>query len=297
MIDSLPLLYLTVMREKCISEVLNATISFVMRIAIQGDAGSFHDEAAKLWTNNDVEIVPASSFPETFKAVENNQAEALIVAIENSLYGGINQVYDLIEEYGYPIIGEIHLPIHHQLISKGTADTITDIYSHPVALAQCETYLDTHFPHAERHEYHDTAAAVAHIKQLNNPATAAIASEVAAHMHTMPIVASNIEDNPANFTRFLVLQPDGAAPKDANRTSLVLTTGNTPGSLAQFLTIFAAKNINLSKLQSRPIVGTPWKYRFYLVVDVAGSELAAALDEISPLTSSLTVLGQYRHSL
>ncbi len=197
-----------------------------------------------------IESLSSLCFPETFKAVENNQAEALIVAIENSLYGGINQVYDLIEKYGYPIIGEIHLPIHHQLISKGTADTITDIYSHPVALAQCETYLDTHFPHAERHEYHDTAAAVAHIKQLNNPATAAIASEVAAHMHTMPIVASNIEDNPANFTRFLVLQPDGAAPKDANRTSLVLTTGNTPGSLAQILTIFAAKNINLSKLQS-----------------------------------------------
>lgn len=268
-----------------------------MRIAIQGDAGSFHDEAAKVWTNDDVEIVPASSFPETFKAVASGEAEALIVAIENSLYGGINQVYDLIEKYGYPIIGEIHLPIHHQLISAGSPETITDIYSHPVALAQCETYLDTHYPYAERHEYHDTAAAVEHIKQLNPSTTAAIASTVAASMHDMPIIAKNIEDNPANFTRFLVLQPDGQAPENANRTSLVLTTGNTPGSLAQILTIFAQKNINLSKLQSRPIVGTPWKYRFYLVVDTAGNELDEALGEIHPLTSSLTVLGQYHHSL
>lgn len=268
-----------------------------MRIAIQGDAGSFHDAAAQLWCKDDLVIIPASSFPETFRAVSSGTADMLIVAIENSLYGSINQVYDLIEKHGYPIIGEIHLPIHHQLICTGTAGTITDIYSHPVALAQCETYLDTHYPNAERHEYHDTAAAVEHIKGIESESVAAIASDTAAMLHDMPIIASNIEDNPANFTRFLVLQPNGTAPLDANRSSLVLTTDNTPGSLARILTIFAEKDINLSKLQSRPIVGTPWKYRFYFVVDTAGETLTHALEDIRPLTSSLTVLGQYRHSL
>lgn len=268
-----------------------------MRIAIQGDSGSFHDAAAKLWQKDDLTIVPASSFPETFRAVADGNADMLIVAIENSLYGGINQVYDLIETYGYPIIGEIHLPIHHQLIGTGTAGTITDIYSHPVALAQCEAYLDLHYPDAERHEYHDTAAAVEHIKAIESESVAAIASDVAASLHDMPIIASDIEDNPANFTRFLVLQPGGEAPTNANRSSLVLVTDNTPGSLARILTIFAEEGINLSKLQSRPIVGTPWKYRFYLVVDTAGVALEQALTSIRPLTSSLTVLGQYHHDL
>lgn len=268
-----------------------------MRVAIQGDAGSFHDEAAQLWCKGDVEIVPATSFPETFKAVETGRADILIVAIENSLYGSINQVYDLIEKYHYPIIGELHLPIHHQLISYGSPKDIRHIYSHSVALAQCENYLDTHYPAAQRHEYYDTAAAVEHIKTLNDPNSAAIASLPAAKMHNVPIVTSNIEDNPANFTRFLVLQPDGKVPVNANRTSLVIATGNTPGSLARILTIFASKSINLSKLQSRPIIGMPWKYRFYLVIDVAGGALDEALDEIKPHTKELTVLGQYYHSL
>ncbi len=270
-----------------------------MRIAIQGDAGSFHDAAAQIWTAkqmDNLEIVPADTFPETFRAVANDKADLLIVAIENSLYGSINQVYDLIEKYSYPIVGEIHLPIHHQLISAGTPELITDIYSHPVALAQCEAYLDQHFPRAERHEYHDTAAAVKHIKQLDDPHYAAIASDVAATLHSMPIIDTNIEDSPANFTRFLVLQPRGTVPDDANRTSLVLTTDHTPGALARILTIFANKGINLSKLQSRPIIGSPWKYRFYLVVDAAGEQLEAALREIAPLSASLKNLGSYCHN-
>lgn len=269
-----------------------------MRVAIQGVAGSFHDAAAQLWFKDALdEIVPADSFPETFRLVADGKADAALVAIENSLYGSINQVYDLIEKYGYPIVGEIHLPVHHQLIGTGTKKSVTHIYSHPVALAQCELYLDTHFPDAERSEYHDTAAAVEYIKGLNDPSAAAIASDVAAHMYDVPVIDTNIEDNPANFTRFLVLQPDGAIPADANRTSLVLIADHTPGSLAKILTVIADAGINLSKLQSRPIVGTPWSYRFYLVLDAAGDTFEPVLKKIRPLTHSLTVLGQYNHSL
>ena len=268
-----------------------------MRIAIQGVAASFHDTAARQWFGDDIETVPGESFSEVFARLARHEADAAVVAMENSLYGSIHQVYDLLETYRYPIIGEIHLPINQQLITKHDTGLITKIYSHPVALAQCEQYLDVNYPEAERIEYHDTAAAVEFIKQQSQTGLAAIASREAAKLHGMPIRAENIEDNKANFTRFLVIQPGGTAPTDANRTSLVLTTDHTPGALAKILTTFADYGINLSKLQSRPITGEPWKYRFYLVLDVAGSRLHQALSEIRPLTRSLTILGEYRHNI
>ncbi|HMS93136.1 MAG TPA: prephenate dehydratase domain-containing protein [Candidatus Saccharibacteria bacterium] len=267
-----------------------------MRIAIQGDIASFHHTAALQWHGTDTEVVSCDSFDEVFGVLNRREAELGIVAIENSLYGGINHVYDLIESHRYPIVGEIHLPVHQQLIGSPDA-TITHIYSHPVALAQCQEYLDTHCPEATRVEYHDTAAAVGFIKQQGVPGYAAIAGHQAAELHNMPIIAKDIEDNPANFTRFLVVQPGGTPPKGANRTSLVITTNHTPGALAGVLTQFAAYNINLSKLQSRPIIGQPWRYRFYLVLDAAGEQLRAALKEIEPLTESLTILGEYEHRL
>ena len=267
-----------------------------MRIAIQGDIASFHHVAAQQWHGTDTAVVPCDSFDDVFGALNRHDAEMGIVAIENSLYGGINHVYDLIESHRYPIVGEIHLPVHQQLI--GTLNTpVTHIYSHPVALAQCQEYLDAHYPQATRVEYQDTAAAVDFIKRQGNPGYAAIAGRQAAEFHAMPIIAEDIEDNPANFTRFLVVQPHGTAPTDANRTSLVITTNHTPGALAGVLTLFAKHNINLSKLQSRPIIGQPWRYRFYLVLDAAGEQLRTALKDIEPLTESLTILGEYRHNL
>lgn len=267
-----------------------------MRIAIQGDIASFHHVAATTWSGPDVAVLPCDSFDEVFGSLNRHDAEIGIVAIENSLYGGINHVYDLIESHRYPIVGEIHLQVHQQLI--GTPDQpITHIYSHPVALAQCREYLDAHYPDATRVEYHDTAAAVEYIKRQHQPGYAAIAGRQAAELHHMPVIAENIEDNPANFTRFLVIQPNGKVPAGADRTSLVITTDHTPGSLARILTAFADHHINLSKLQSRPIIGEPWRYRFYLVLDTAGDTLHTVLKQIEPLTDSLTVLGEYKHNL
>ncbi len=267
-----------------------------MRIAIQGEAGSFHELAAKQWFGEAAQMVACDTFDEVFGCINRHEADAGVVAIENSLYGGINRVYDLIESHGYPIIGEIHLPIHQQLIGL-SKEKITHIYSHPVALAQCAQYLDLHFPDVTRVEYHDTAAAVRMVKEKNNTSHAAIAGDQAASLYDMPILAENIEDNPANFTRFLIIQPGGQPPVDADRTSLVVTTNHTPGALAKVLTTLADANINLSKLQSRPIVGEPWKYRFYLVVDAAGPKLHQTLEDIKPLTNAITILGEYRHNL
>lgn len=264
-----------------------------MRVAIQGASQSFHHVATQQWFGDDVLIAPADSFSEVFGLINRHEADVAVVAIENSLYGSINQVYDLIESHRYPIVGEIHLPIHQQLIALPDHAPITRIYSHPVALAQCEQYLDVNFPSAERIEYHDTAAAAQHIKELGNASYAAIAGTQAAEAHQLPIIAENIEDNPANFTRFLVLQPHGTPPPDANRTSLVIRTNHTPGALAKVLSAFADADINLAKLQSRPIVGSPWTYQFYLVIDTAGAPLHDILHTIRPLASSLVILGEY----
>lgn len=268
----------------------------IMRIAIQGENASFHDIAARQWFGDDIALITCENFGDVFGSLNRYEADAAVVAIENSLYGGINQVYDLIESHGYPIVGEVHLPVHQQLIGHPNS-TITHIYSHPVALAQCQNFLDTHYPKAQRIEYHDTAGAVQFISQSTNNGYAAIANQEAAKLYDMAILAENIEDNPANFTRFLILQPGGKIPPDANRTSIVLTTSHTPGSLARVLTILAEASINLSKLQSRPIIGTPWQYRFYLVLDVAGEQLHAVLKDIKPLTEKLTILGEYKHNL
>lgn len=273
--------------------VILATIS-TMRVAIQGEVASFHHAAARQWFGNDSTPIACDTFPEVFGALNRLKADAAVVAIENSLYGAINQVYDLIESHGYPITGEVHLPIHQQLI--GTPDSqVTHVYSHPVALAQCEHYLDTHHPNATRIEHSDTAAAVRFIKDAKNPHYAAIASHDAANLYGVPVIAENIESNQANFTRFLVIEPHGTVPADADRTSLVLTTNHEPGALAKVLTVLAQHDINLSKLQSRPIVGKPWHYRFYLVLDSAGDTLHAALADIEHAVDSLTVLGEYRH--
>ena len=265
-----------------------------MRIAIQGEQASFHDTAAKQWFGESIQTVSCDSFAEVFGALNRHEADAAVVAIENSLYGGINQVYDLIESHGYPIVGEAHLPIRQQLIGFEGSE-ITHIYSHPVALAQCESYLEVNFPRAKRIEHADTAGAARFVASQNNPRFAAIANREAAELYGLVVLRENIEDNPANFTRFLVIEPGGTAPADADRTSLVLSTDHTPGALSKILTILANRNINLSKLQSRPIVGKPWHYQFYLVLDTAGEPLSEALAEIKPLTASLTILGQYRH--
>ena len=263
-----------------------------MRIAIQGEVASFHHTAALEWFGQDITPIACDTFSEVFGALNRLEADAAVVAIENSLYGGINQVYDLIESHGYPIVGEVHLPVNQQLIGT-PGHEITHVYSHPVALAQCESFLDNHLPNARRIEHSDTAGAVGFIASQNNPSFAAIASQQAAQHYEMPVLHENIEDNPANFTRFLVVRPNGQVPLGANRTSLVLTTNHTPGALANVLTTLAKHNINLSKLQSRPIVGKPWNYRFYLVLDTAGESLHAALNDIEPHIESLTILGEY----
>lgn len=266
-----------------------------MRVAIQGQAGSFHEQVAKQWYGDAVEIVPCTSFSDVFATYERGEADAIVSAVENSIYGSINEVYQLIEECNAPIVGEVKLAIDQMLIAHpGTKlSDITEVYSHPVALAQCRSWLASHLPNAEMIEFFDTAGAVEFVRDEAKPHQAAIAGTQAAKLYGMPIVQRSIQDSQHNITRFLILEPI-ETPEGANRASLVVTTSHKPGALVEVLQVFARANINLAKLQSQPIIGEPWNYKFFIVVDAAGEQLRPLLEQIEKNDHNVTLLGEYR---
>lgn len=265
-----------------------------MRIAIQGQVGSFHDQAAQQWYGSDTEITPCTTFNEVFAAYDNGDADAIVTAVENTLFGSINEVYRYIEECDAPIIGEIKLPVEQMLIGLPNTkiSDITEVYSHPVALSQCRYFLQKNLPQATPIEFFDTASAVEFVKQNNSRHCAAIAGQTAAELYDLPVLQRAIHDNPDNITRFLVIEPANT-PVDANRASLVITTDHQPGALVEVLQIFAKHHINLAKLQSQPIVGQPWKYKFFIVVDCAGELLYRTIRSVEHSNHEVTILGEY----
>lgn len=267
-----------------------------MRVAIQGTAGSFHHQAVKAWfAGNEFSLVPAETFTKAFSLLENGEADVAVLAVENSIHGSLTETLDLIEQHRYPITGELYLRIHQQLIGLRGAplSKIKYVYSQPVALAQCSNYLAEKLPSATPVDYHDTTASVAYVKQQNDPTIAAVAGIDAAKEYGLFLLAKDIEDNKENFTRFLVIDPSGKVPSRANKSSFVLTTTHLPGSLAHVLTIFARAGVNLTKLQSRPIVGDAWKYRFYIDLEAAGPKLHELLGEVRQTGATVTALGEY----
>lgn len=267
------------------------------RIAIQGDKASFHDIAAVQFFGADIERVCCDTFKETFAAVRDGKADLAVCAIENSLFGSINETYDLLVQNNFEICGEIYLRIEQCLIGlPGTKlEDISEVYSHPVALAQCEEFLDTALPHAERLEHHDTAASVSFVKEHGNANAAAIASREAAQLHSMEVLAESIETNKQNYTRFIVLQPSGQKVPGTNKTSVIIKTSHQPGALYKALGTFADRSINLSKLQSRPIIGKAWHYMFYVDLEVGADDpnLTKSLQALQQQGCETKVLGSY----
>lgn len=270
-------------------------------IAIQGDKASFHDIAADQYFGKSGRLF-CKNFEDTVAAVKNETTDFALCAIENSLYGSINEVYDLILKNKLYIMGEVYLRIEQCLIGLPDADLsqITDVHSHPVALAQCDDYLSTTLPAAERSEYHDTAGSVEMIKELADPTQAAIAGAGAAELYGMKILARSIETNKQNYTRFVVLGRTEPADHAANtKTSIVIQTDHTPGSLYRALGTFANRSINLSKIQSRPVIGAAWHYMMYLDPEIGSHEAAftEAIVEMLDQGVKVTVLGSYRGAL
>lgn len=266
-----------------------------MRIAIQGQAGSFHEQAAKQWYGPEATIVPCVTFGDVFQTYARGQADAIVVAVENTIYGTINETYRHIESCSAPIVGEVTLAIQQTLITNpGTKlEDITAVYSHPVALSQCQHFLREHLPQAAQIEYFDTAGAVEFIKQQGLPHLAAIAGETAAQLYNMPVLKRHIQDTQDNITRFLVLNQTTTVA-NADRAALVVTTAHQPGSLLEILRTFANQSINLASLQSQPIVGQPWNYKFFMTVDAAGPSLQRAINKITSTGHKVTLLGEYR---
>lgn len=274
-------------------------IFLMQQILIQGELGSFHHEAAMKLFGPTIEIVPCPSFHQVFASL-NNQNLGL-VAIENSLYGSINEVYDLLEKSDAQIFAETELSIHQNLITLPgvTASDITEVYSHPVALAQCENYLAQNLPNAEKVEFEDTAAAVRHITEQNNPNLAAIASRAAAELYQAHILDDQIEDNPVNFTRFVALSKTPETHRQlvngtpAGKASIILTTNHQPGALYEALGIFVSHQVNLTKLQSRPVIGEKWRYRFYLDLETMPDQVPELVADLGLIGNDVALLGTY----
>ena len=278
-----------------------------IRVAFQGERGAFSEEAARRILGEKIEPCPKREFDEMFEAVIRDEADCAVVPIENTLAGSVIKNYDLLVDYDLEIIGELVLRVAHNLIApKGThLRSLRKIYSHPVALAQCEDFLHKlrlEIPSLEILPAYDTAGAVKLVVENGRHDEAAIASRAAATTYRAQILAEGIESNPQNFTRFFVMaRPDRRGSvrlKTRSReikTSIVFRTTNKPGALFHALEAFAKGKIDLAKIESRPIVGRPWEYSFYL--DFMGDRNAPAarraLASLTMVAESLRIFGSY----
>jgi prephenate dehydratase len=265
-----------------------------MRVAFQGEAGAYSEQVVFGYFGN-VEAVPCETFDSVFEFVSTGKCETGIIPIENSLAGSIHQNYDLLLKNDLHITGEYFLRVRHCLIALPGAQK-TDIkkaISHPQALGQCAGYLKTHGLKSEA--VFDTAGSVKMLKESGARDTAAIASRRAAEIYEMQILDEDIEDNPQNYTRFLSIAPEAVAPQGEARTSIVFTLKNEPGALFNALRVFALRNIDLTKIESRPLVGKPWEYLFYIdFLGATGDQLVdGALGQLDGYALMLRVLGSY----
>lgn len=267
------------------------------RVAFQGERGAFSEEAALKLLGEALELVPCATFEQLFAAVGTGLADCALAPIENSLAGSIHRTYDLLLESSLQITAEVILRIEHHLIGcrRSTLEGITTVESHPVALAQCERFFKAH-PQIRRVATDDTAASVRRIMEQNDPSRAAIAGSRAARLYDGVVLVEHLEDHRENYTRFVLLQASGAENgKPSDKISLVVRLGHQPGALHSALEPFASRGIDLMKIESRPILGEPWKYRFYL--DLRGSisnpSVASALAELAERVEEVNLLGCY----
>ena len=267
------------------------------RIAFQGELGAYSELASYAYFGSDIEVVPCTSFADTFEAVVKGRAEHGAIPIENSLTGSIHENYDLLLAHDLKITGEIKLRIVHNLIVNPGADidSIRRIYSHPQALSQCGDFLQG-LKKVELISVYDTAGAAKRIKADGTLDEAAVASEQAAIDYGLTILDSGIESNHMNFTRFLIISPELSPRSDESKTSIVFAARNIPGALFKSLSVFALRDIDLYKIESRPIPGAPWKYMFYLDFsgDVRDDTTKRAIGHLEEITSFLKILGSYR---
>ena len=276
--------------------------SGLIRCAIQGVSGAFHEIAARQYFQNQkLEIIPCSTFKNLFHALAEDKSLLGIIAIENTIAGSLLQNHNLLRESGCRIIGEHKLRIEHNLagLPGQKIEDITEVYSHPMALMQCEDFLDKH-KHLKAIESDDTASAARQIAENKQKGAAAICSSLAAEQYGLEIIAAGVETNKRNFTRFLIAAQPELAEKISdktkiNKSTLVFTLPHEEGCLSQVLTILSFYKNNLTKIQSLPIIGKEWEYQFYINLTFDDyTRYRQSLDAIRPLVNDFQNLGEYK---
>ena len=270
------------------------------RAAFQGELGAFSHLAAQKLLGAAVEPAPYPSFKNVFEALRDGQVTHAVVPIENTLHGSVLENYDNLMDFGFPIRGETSVRISHHLIAMPETSyrQIRQAFSHPVALNQCRRFFEQN-PLVQATSYYDTAGSVKMLAERHPDGAAAIASEQAAAIYGGKILKRNLEDNRKNFTRFFLLTKQKNAIKSATgdwKTSVAFCTSNQPGALFKVMACFALRDLNLTKIESRPLPGKPWEYLFY--VDFLGSSddkvVQRALQNLAETTQFFRVLGSYR---
>lgn len=265
-------------------------------VAFQGERGSFSEEAAYKLMGRRIRVQPCETFSATFQSVASGKTKYCLVPIENTLAGSVYENYDLLLKNHLHIVGEVNLRVTHNLIGFAgtTLKTLRQVYSHPVALAQCSRFFARH-PKVEKIPFYDTAGSVKMLAGRRIRAAAAIASRTAAAVYDARILQTHLEDHRENYTRFLLLTKASTFPPRANKVSIVFSTRNVPGALYKCLSVFALRDIDLTKMESRPLRGRPWEYFFYLdfIGSVKEERCRKALNHLGEVTNFLRVLGCY----
>lgn len=266
-----------------------------MKVAFQGERGAYSESAVYQFFSANTEVKPCRDFKDVFESVKNQEVQSGIVPVENSIEGSVNQNYDLFFNYDLKVCGEVIVKIAHCLIvNPGTSlEDVKAVYSHPQALAQCRSFLER--LNCELIPTYDTAGSVKIIKEKKLTNAAAIASEKSAELYGMKILARDIADNPENYTRFFVLSKEDSPVTGKDKTSIIFSAKHEPGSLYHALGEFAKRNINLTRIESRPTKKTPWEYNFYLDFEGHRSEprCAEALKALEKYAAFVRILGSY----
>jgi len=278
--------------------------NFMKKVAIQGVSGAFHEIAARqFFQDEEIEILPCITFKDLFKALAEDESLFGIIAIENTIAGSLLQNHNLLRESGCLVIGEHKLRIEHNLaaLPGQKIEDIEEVYSHPIALMQCEDFLDEH-RHMKAIESEDTALSAQEIAENRLNRRAAICSSLAAEKYGLEIMAKGIETNKRNFTRFLIIAEPNLAKEtiegiQLDKASLVFTLPHEEGSLAKVLSILSFYHVNLTKIQSLPIIGEEWKYQFYINLTFSDyTRYRQSLEAIIPLTKDFQILGEYKEA-
>jgi prephenate dehydratase len=267
------------------------------RVAIQGIKASFHEEAALKFFGEDIDTIECNSFKQTCEVLKNKEADFVVMAIENSIAGSLLPNYTLLRDYHFNIIGEVYLHIQLNLMALPGVkfEDIVRVESHPIAIRQCDDFFNEH-PHLEVAESVDTAACAKRIQDEQLKDIAAIANKLAAQTYGLEIMERRIETNKKNYTRFLILTDSkDLVIEDANKASISFQVADEPGSLVKVLNVFAEHNINMSKVQSMPVLGKRNQYNFYIDLEFPSkADYDEAVRKILRYTVNFAIMGEYR---